>query len=163
MRRATEQARNRLATLIDVAAGSVDVAGRIGAAGATAVRAAVDRQRAGGQLDDDEVAWLTVLLADGPARDDAWATIDADPALHVRLWTEVLRRAEPELSPAPATLLGFAAWQAGDGIIAAMAVERALAADRDYVPARLLGEVLSGGVPPREWAAARRRLRARTG
>lgn len=171
MRRATERAHRRLLSLIEAsadpvieaAAGPVDVAGRLRAAGATAVRAAVDRQRAGGQLDDDEVAWLTVLLIHVPVRDDAWAAIDVDPALHLRLWTEVLRRAESELSPAPATLLGFAAWQAGDGIIAAMAVERALVADRDYAPARLLGEVIAGGVPPQEWAAARRRLRVATG
>ena len=155
MRRATEQAHRRLDPVGDPSGLRV--------AGATAVRAAVNRQRTGGQLDDDEVAWLTVLLAHVAVRDDAWVAIDADPALHVRLWTEVLRRAEPELSPAPATLLGFAAWQAGDGVIAAMAVERALAADRDYAPARLLGEVIAGGVPPHEWAAARRRPRVASG
>jgi hypothetical protein len=121
----------------------------------------VARQRVGGQLDDDEVAWLTVMLAHVPVRDDAWAAVDADPTLHVRLWTEVLRRAETQLAPAPAALLGFAAWQAGDGVIAVMAVERALAADPDYALARLLGEVISGGVPPQEWAAARRRTRVR--
>jgi hypothetical protein len=173
MREATGRAHRRIVTLIESAAAPVDaapvdaapadVAGRLRAAGATAVRAAVDRQRTSDQLDDDEVAWLTVLLVHLSVRDDAWGAIDADPALHVRLWTEVLRRAEPELSPAPATLLGFAAWQAGDGVIAAMAVDRALAADPDYAPARLLGEVIAGGVPPQEWAAARRRLRARTG
>lgn len=171
MRRATDAAYQRLAALIETVigpagsagpAGVVEVAARLRAAGAVAVRAAVARQRTDGQLDDDEVAWLTVLLAHVPVRDDAWAAIDADPALHVRLWTEVLRRAEPQLSPSPATLLGFAAWQAGDGIIAAMAVERALAADRDCALARLLGEVIAGGVPPQEWAAAQRRQRARS-
>ena len=159
MRRATEQAHRRLKALVEAAAEP----GGLRAAGAIAVRTAVDRQRTDGQLDDDEVAWLTVLLAHVAVRDDAWVAIDSDPALHVRLWTEVLRRVEPELSPAPATLLGFAAWQAGDGVIAAMAVERALAADRDYAPARLLGGVIAGGVPPQEWAAARRRLRVATG
>lgn len=159
MRRATERAHRRLKALVEAAAEP----GGLRAAGAIAVRTAVDRQRTDGQLDDDEVAWLTVLLAHVAVRDDAWVGIDSDPALHVRLWTEVLRRAEPELSPAPATLLGFAAWQAGDGVIAAMAVERALAADRDYAPARLLGGVIAGGVPPQEWAAARRRLRVATG
>jgi hypothetical protein len=161
MRRATERADRRLVELIE-AAGD-DPSAELRAAGAAAVDAAVARQRGGGQLDDDEVAWLSVVLVNLPVRDDAWAAIDADPVLHVRLWTEALRRAEPELCTAPAALLGFAAWQAGDGIIAAMAVERALASDPDYTLARLLGEVIGGGIPPQEWAAARRRVRARAG
>ncbi len=119
------------------------------AAGVAAVRAAVARQRADDQLDDDEVAWLTVLLAHAPGRPGA-----PRPAV-------VRRRAEPRFRAAPATLLGFAAWQAGDGIIAGMAVQRALAADPGYVMARLLGEVIAGGVAPGEWKVALRRMRVR--
>ncbi len=114
------------------------------------------RQRDDDQLDNDEVAWLAALLDHSSVRDDAWAAIDRDPALHVRLWTEVVRRAEPRLCAAPAALLAFAAWQAGDGIVASMAVDRALTADPDYALAQLLGEVLAGGLPPSAWAAARR-------
>jgi hypothetical protein len=44
-----------------------------------------------------------------------------------------------------------------------MAVERALAVDPDYTLARLLGDVIGGGVPPGEWAAARRRALTRAG
>jgi hypothetical protein len=158
MRRATERADRRLVGLIE-SVGS-DPSGALRRAGRAAVEAAVARQRAGGQLDDDEVAWLTVVLVNLPVRDDAWAAVDADPALHVRLWTEVMRRAEPELCTAPAALLAFAAWQAGDGVIAGLAVERALDTDPDYPLARLLAEVIGGGVPPGEWAAAHRRARA---
>jgi hypothetical protein len=121
----------------------------------------VARHRADGQLDDDEVAWLSVLLVHPPVRDEAWAAVEVAPERHVGLWCEVLRRAEPRVRSAPATLLGFAAWQAGDGIIAGMAVKRALAADPENVMARLLGEVIAGGVPPGEWRAALRRVRAR--
>ena len=159
MRAATERADRRLAALLDAAGGDPSAALRV--AGGAAVRAAVARHRAGGQLDDDEVAWLSVLLAHPPARDEAWAAVEVVPQRHVGLWSEVLRRAEPRVRAAPATLLGFAAWQAGDGIIAGMAVARALAADPDHVMARLLGEVIAGGVPPREWQAALRRVRAR--
>jgi hypothetical protein len=158
MRRATERADRRLVDLIESA--GADPAGALRRAGHIAVAAAVARQRDGGQLDDDEVAWLTVVLVNLPVRDDAWAAIDADPALHVRLWTEVLRRADPELCTVPAALLAFAAWQAGDGVIAGLAVERALDADPDYPLALLLAEVIGGGVPPGEWAVACRRARA---
>jgi Domain of unknown function (DUF4192) len=159
MRAATERADRRLADLLGAA--GPDPSAALRAAGVAAVRAAVARQRADGQLDDDEVAWLSVLLVHPPARDDAWAAVEVAPERHVRLWSEVLRRAEPRVRAAPATLLGFAAWQAGDGIIAGMAVQRALAADPDYVMARLLGEVIAGGVPPGEWKVALRRMRAR--
>ena len=187
MRAATERADRRLAALLDAAAaGAADraAASRPGpsesgasraggpragmlqaealrAAGAAAVRSAVARQRAGGQLDDDEVAWLSVLLTHPSARDEAWAAVEVAPKHHVALWAEVLRRAEPRVRAAPATLLGFAAWQAGDGIVAGMAVERALEADPRHVMARLLGDVIAGGVPPGEWQAALRRVRAR--
>ena len=123
----------------------------------------MSRQRDEGQLDDDEVAWLAALLDHLPVRDDAWAAIDRDPALHVRLWTEVVRRAEPRWCAAPAALLGFAAWQAGDGIVASMAVDRALTADPDYALAQLLSEVLAGGLPPSAWTAARHRQSGSSG
>jgi hypothetical protein len=128
-----------------------------------AVDEAVRRQRSGDQLDNDEVAWLTVVLAYVPVRDHAWETVDGDLGVHVDLWTEVLRRAEPDLSVAPAALLGFAAWRAGDGVIASMAVERALAADPGYALARLLAEVIAGGLPPQAWDAARRAQPMRSG
>lgn len=99
MRRATERAERRLTALVEAAGAHLSAALR--AAGAAALRAAVSRQRDEGQLDDDEVAWLAALLDHLPVRDDAWAAIDRDPALHVRLWTEVVRRAEPRVVRRP--------------------------------------------------------------
>ncbi|GAA5189234.1 hypothetical protein GCM10023322_41680 [Rugosimonospora acidiphila] len=160
MRRATARAGRRLGELIAVAA---DPPTAVFAAGAAAVDGAIDRQRSSGQLDNDEVAWLTVLLCHLVVRDHAWERVDGDLNVHVALWIEVLRRADPELSAAPATLLGFAAWRAGDGVIASMALERALAADPDYALARLLAEAVAGGVPPEAWDAARRGQTTRSG
>ena len=40
----------------------------------------------------------------------------------------MLRRVEPAYVPAPACLLAFAAWRAGQGALARVAVDRALAA-----------------------------------
>ncbi|MDG4790858.1 DUF4192 domain-containing protein [Micromonospora sp. WMMD1102] len=116
-------------------------------AGRAAVREATDRYRNGGQLTDDEVAWLCLLMVHLPVRDDAWQATGGEE-WHLTLWTDVLRRAEPELVPAPATLLGFAAWRAGQGALASVAVERALAAQPDYSFAQLLAEALQAGIGP---------------
>jgi hypothetical protein len=105
------------------------------------------RYRTGGRLADDDTAWLTLLLAHLPVRDSAWERTDGEQ-WHLDLWTDVLRRAEPDLVPAPASLLTFAAWRAGQGALAAVALDRALDAQPDYSMALLLAELLAGGVQP---------------
>lgn len=119
-------------------------------AGRQAVRDAIASYRNGGQItDDDQLAWLTVVLADLRVRDDAWARMDpAHRTAHLRMWTDVVRRARPPYVPAPASLLAFTAWQAGDGALANIAIERALAADPGYSMALLLAEALESGLPP---------------
>ncbi|MEU7571610.1 DUF4192 domain-containing protein [Micromonospora sp. NPDC049240] len=119
------------------------------AAGTAAVRAAFRRQRHGERLTDDEVAWLTVLLTHLVVRDHAWSRTDGRDT-DISLWTDVLRRAEPELTAAPGTLLAFAAWRSGDGALAAVALERVLAADPAYSLAVLLDDALRRGVAPSE-------------
>jgi hypothetical protein len=49
---------------------------------------------------------------------------------------------------APASLLGFVAWQAGDGALANIALDRALADNGRYSMARLLRRALDAGAPP---------------
>ncbi|MEJ3742394.1 DUF4192 domain-containing protein [Actinomycetes bacterium KLBMP 9797] len=148
MRQATERAYGRLGHLLDAAPAS-DLLGRraIRKAGAAAVTEAMRRYREGGQLTDDEVAWLTALLVHLPVRDFAWERI-GDEGWHVQLWTDVVRRAEEEVLPAPASLLAFAAWRAGQGTLAGAAVERALAANSAYTLALLMQEVLTRGIAP---------------
>ena len=60
-----------------------------------------------------------------------------------------MRRRPPTRWPAPAALLAFAAWQAGDGALAWCAVDRCLEADPDYSLAGLVAELLTAAVPPR--------------
>jgi hypothetical protein len=71
---------------------------------------------------------------------------------HLRLWTDVTRRARPGYVAAPASLLAFTAWQAGDGALANLALDRALADQPDYSMALLLRDALAACLPP---AAAR--------
>jgi hypothetical protein len=90
-----------------------------------------------------------VALRDLRVRDDAWARMDpAHRDAHRRLWTDVVRRAQPGHVAAPASLLAFVAWQCGDGALANVALDRALADDPSYSMATLLRQVISAGAPP---------------
>ncbi|MGE5829376.1 MAG: DUF4192 domain-containing protein [Micromonosporaceae bacterium] len=151
MRVATARARERLAGLA-AAAPDADRAGwtRL-RAGAEAIAGAIERTLLGGRLDDDDTAWLTVLLAAIPVRDLAWEQITGPIELleaHSDLWLDVMRRAEPGLLAAPGSLFAFAAWRCGDGPLARLAVERVLAEDPTYSMASILRKALDYGVPP---------------
>jgi len=118
--------------------------------GRRAVRAAITRYRDGGTItDDDLAAWLVISLAHLPVRDDAWARMEPRHRdAHLRLWTDLVRAAADAWVPAPAALLAFTAWQCGDGALAGVAIDRALASDPEYSMALLLREILEAGVPP---------------
>jgi Domain of unknown function (DUF4192) len=100
MRQATRRAEQHIARLLT----KVRKSGRLGAArhmiaaeGLAAVGAMISRYRDGGRFaSDDEIARITVALRDLRVRDDAWARMDpAHSEAHLRLWTDVVRRAQP--------------------------------------------------------------------
>lgn len=124
-------------------------------AGIRAVRAAVAAARDDRPPSAAETALLVEHLTDLRVRDEAWARIvPADLAVHRALWTHVVRRCVPHLVAAPAALLAFTAWQQGDGGLANVALDRALAADPDYSMARLLVDALDAALPPDAWLRA---------
>jgi hypothetical protein len=120
-------------------------------AGRAAVDAAILRSTYGSVHSDDDMAWLGLLLVNVAVRDYAWGRVGDDLALHVDLWTDVVRRVEPELVAPPATLLAFAAWRNGGGAIASIALERALDADPTYRMAIYLGAAFDGGLSPMKY------------
>ncbi len=126
--------------------------GRLLDAGRHAVQEAIATYRGGGRVTgDDQVAWLSVVLALLPVRDDAWARMDPEAALraaHLRLWADLVRRSCRAYRPAPASLLAFTAWQSGDGALANIALDMALEADPGYSLALLLRDIMEAGVPP---------------
>ena len=153
MRQATRRAEAHAVNLVTQAARS----GHPGKArrlvvmeGLSAVADAIATYRRGGRFTtDDQLAWLAVALTSLQVRDDAWARMDIDYRdMHRRLWTDVVRRAEPQYVPAPAALLAFTAWQSGNGALANVALERALEADPTYSMALLLRDVIDAGAPP---------------
>ncbi|HEX9553914.1 MAG TPA: DUF4192 domain-containing protein, partial [Streptosporangiaceae bacterium] len=152
MREAVERAMQRAGALVDLdAAGTGDDPFLpIADAGRRSVKQAITRYRRRGALpDDDEIAWLGVTLADLRVRDDAWARMDPQfHDAHQRLWIDLVRRLPADLVAPAAALLAFTAWQAGDGALASVAIERALEADPDYSMALLVADALHAGLPP---------------
>ncbi|HEX6519837.1 MAG TPA: DUF4192 domain-containing protein [Streptosporangiaceae bacterium] len=153
MRQATRRAERHLTQLL----ARVGKSARLGAArqliaaeGLAAVADMIAAYRSGGRYASDyQLAWLTVALKDIRVRDDAWARMDPRyTEAHLRLWTDVVRRAQPGHVAAPASLLAFVAWQAGNGALANVALDRALADDGGYSMALLLRQVISAGAPP---------------
>jgi uncharacterized protein DUF4192 len=152
MTAAAGRAGDRAASLVKTArdGGSCDSRRLLIDQGRRAVRGAIRAYRAGNRITDpDRLAWLMVVLANLPVRDDAWARMVPEHArAHLALWGDIVRHASGRWVPAPASLLAFTAWQAGDGTLATIALERALAADPGYSMARLLRDILDAGVPP---------------
>jgi Domain of unknown function (DUF4192) len=121
----------------------------VAAVGQPMVADAVRRYRAGQPIGPEPAAWLAVALLELRVRDDAWARMLPEyNAEHTRLWTDLTRLAPPGYVAAPASLLAFVAWQAGDGALANIALDRALADDKRYSMARLLRRALDSGAPP---------------
>lgn len=104
-------------------------------------------------LDDADTGRMLVALESVDVRDVAWAEMGhANAAQHVALWRDVVRRCPRDLLAAPAALLAFAAWLAGDGALAWCAVARCKEVRSDYSLAGLLTEALAGGLPPSAWS-----------
>lgn len=112
-------------------------------------------------ISDQQLADLLIALADIPTRDVAaeWSSSRGEEAAASvqSLWRELTRRSPAPYDVAPATLLAHAAWHAGNGALARMAVERALASDPTYRLAQLIERLLDEGVDP----AKARRLQQR--
>lgn len=101
---------------------------------------------------DDDVARLLWVMQAIRVRDAAWSLIRRDnAAAHVRFWSAIVSRAPDTLVAAPAALLGWASWQAGDGARAWTAVDRCLRIAPDYAMAVHLGTLLQNAVPPDFW------------
>ena len=119
----------------------------------------VGRVAAGGQLTVDVAARLLVGLLDRDVRDRCLGggmgglvtagetAFDGDA---LELWRELVRRAVLPRTAAPvATLLAACAYlDHGNGALANVALERALADQPSYVMARYLRALLDGGIAP---------------
>lgn len=98
---------------------------------------------------DEELARIGLVAQDLRVRDAAWALIRrTDAARHQAFWLDAVRRMPDPLAAAPAALLGWAAWQAGHGALAWIAVDRCASVAPDYGMAGILSHCLESAVPP---------------
>jgi Domain of unknown function (DUF4192) len=118
-------------------------------AGLAAVQEAVTTYRDGRTLGIDQLTWLAIALSSLPVRDDAWARMDPEHRdAHLQLWTDVLHNVDDLFIAGAACMLAFVAWQSGQGALANVALDRALAGTPDYSLAGLLQQALDAGLPP---------------
>lgn len=117
------------------------------------VHSLVARQTAAGSVPTDaEAARLLRALQVLRIRDAAWSALTRETApAHVAFWTDVCRRTPADLIAPPATLLGWAAWQAGHGALAWCGADLAAGCDPDYTLTHYLAHVLEHAVPPTAW------------
>jgi hypothetical protein len=105
---------------------------------------------------DEVLARFGVALSSTGLRDSVWMAID-DGRLDGRpLWQDLSRRLPSPYDAAPLFLFGWCSWRAGNGALATMAAERAIASDPGYSAADLLLAALSRGVDPRRLPRLRR-------
>lgn len=108
--------------------------------------------RTGRPLAPEDAGRLLALVDGVPLRDVAWAEMSrTEASRHVELWRDLVRRCPRDLLPAPASLLAFAAWLAGQGALAWCALDRCLEVDPDYSMADCIAHLLAGAVPPSAW------------
>jgi Domain of unknown function (DUF4192) len=152
MRRATKETLIQLArclSRLEHAGMGVSAARLTATLGQVAVRDAIRRCRAGESVPIEYAAFLTVALSQVRVRDDAWARMEPEYGdAHLRLWTDLTRLARPGYVAAPASLLAFCAWQAGNGAFGNVALDRALADSPRYSMALLLREALDSAAHP---------------
>jgi hypothetical protein len=96
----------------------------------------------------ETAAVLAVSLDDVLVRDEVltWAQTEAEPLLALLL--RLVRLTPAPHDVAPCTLLGWVAHATGDGALANVALDRALASDPDYGAATLCRDALDAQVPP---------------
>ena len=118
------------------------------------VHSLVAEQTAAGEFPTDgEAARLLSSLQVRRIRDAAWCTLTrADGrGSTCRTGPTCAGACPAELLAPPATLLGWAAWQAGHGALAWCAADLAAECDPDYTLTHYLAHALEHAIPPTVW------------
>ncbi|QYJ04804.1 DUF4192 domain-containing protein [Nocardioides panacisoli] len=103
----------------------------------------------GTPADVDDVAHLVASLPTRSVRDRVAESVTRRTATgHVAFWSDVVRRAPAVASGAPAAILALAAWRAGDGALAWIAVDRCREVDSADPVAARVALALERAVPP---------------
>jgi len=103
-------------------------------------------------VDDLYAATLTVIV-DLPAVHTLAARLTGSEPWQILMWTDLVRRADPQFTAAPATLLALCAMRAGNLVLADLAVQRALATEPDHRLGQRLAQAINAGIHPDDVAA----------
>lgn len=117
------------------------------------VRAAFAAHRdaqAGRMTTDCDAARYGVALRSYAVRDAVWLAIDDGRLPGIELWVNLARRLPSPYAAAPLFLAAWRSYRDGNGALAGIAAERALASDPGYGAASLLLAALAHGVPPHD-------------
>ena len=97
----------------------------------------------------DDLAELALGLSDPQVREMALEFINRDPLNgRLDLWIWITRHLDDEFIAPAAAITGFCAYRQGNGVLAAVALERSLRADPRFRFAQILLKLLNSGVPP---------------
>ena len=99
-------------------------------------------------VSDERAARFAVALSSPAVRDPVWLAVDGGRLDGRELWRDLARRVPSPYDAAPLFLTGWAAWRSGNGVLAGIAAERALASDPSYSAADLLLGALAQAVNP---------------
>lgn len=102
-----------------------------------------------GSVPDEDVCRFAVALVETPIRDAVWLATERRQLDGRALWREIARRAPQPYDAAPLFLYGWVCWRDGNGVLAALAAQRALASDPGYRAAELLLGAVRHGLDPR--------------
>ncbi|MCW5951337.1 MAG: DUF4192 domain-containing protein [Propionibacteriaceae bacterium] len=106
------------------------------------------------RLDVQDAVQLAVLAQHLKAREVAeLALIRQDATQHLSLWRSVVNSVPESVAEAPLYLAGMAAWAAGEGASASIALEQTqhVGEPGPYPPAVLLDELIDQVIPPSAW------------
>lgn len=101
------------------------------------------------ELDERTAARLGVALRRTAVRDALWSAADTDRIDGRELWRALARRLPAPYDAAPLFLFGWGSWRHGNGALANVACDRAIASDPRYSAADLLLAALAHAVDPR--------------
>ncbi|MDP4014431.1 MAG: DUF4192 family protein [Candidatus Nanopelagicales bacterium] len=123
---------------------------------------ALDAMLDGGYLSLRSSAAVAAACEDVRARDTVLWCLEREPAVSWDgVWasaSHVLRMCRGDRAAAVGAVAAIAAWQAGDGLRAGFALERAYEANPDHSLADLIREAMGRGLPPEVWSRLMRDL-----
>lgn len=121
----------------------------------------LERFDATGTLDDEDAARLAILATHTPARDVALLLMSRErEEEQIDLWRRVVNRTLAVHQGHPLTLLGMAAWIAGEGALVSVCLERAARLLPPTSLLRTLHHLVQTVTPPTQWDELRPELLA---